>query len=75
MTCSAPTKCKFHCLGGNCKTAICEADTCEQSCTVAWNVTETAVGKGVSMAGAISSVRIKPKNVNRNVDLMRTSAP
>ena len=33
MKCSAPTKCVFSCTSGNCKTVICEADTCEQSCT------------------------------------------
>ena len=33
MKCSAPTKCEFSCRDGNCKTVICEADTCKQSCT------------------------------------------
>lgn len=33
MTCSAPTKCEFICTGGNCKSVICKADTCEEVCT------------------------------------------
>ena len=33
MTCNAIKKCTHSCTSGNCKTVICTAETCYQSCT------------------------------------------
>ena len=42
---------------------------------VAWNVTGTAASKVVPRVSAISSVPVKQKHVDRDVDLINTSAP
>ena len=42
---------------------------------VAWNVTATAACKGVPRVTAISSVPVRPENVDRDVDSIEKSAP
>ena len=42
---------------------------------VAWNVTATAASKVVPKVIAICSVPVKQKNVNRGVQLTKTSVP